>query len=171
MPSVRVVLQSVIGMWSMWVSWTMGMCAVRAAKFVARKQWVVCGADDCFLRVYNYNTMDKVKAFEAHTDYIRCHHQNTRFPILAMLHWLLESHHQTLGGPGQSCDRSALGLHADTMAQLQTSQPPKQSCSCAALLRQCQFCHPCCMDCVPQQHAMKGWLMSVQLHMTASLWC
>jgi hypothetical protein len=44
---------------------------VRAAKFVARKQWMVCGADDMQLRVYNYNTMDKVKAFEAHTDYIR----------------------------------------------------------------------------------------------------
>eukprot|EP00775_Hariotina_reticulata_P003983 gene3983-4236_t len=44
---------------------------VRAAKFVARKQWVVCGADDMLLRVYNYNTMDKVKTFEAHTDYIR----------------------------------------------------------------------------------------------------
>ena len=24
-----------------------------------------------FIRVYNYNTMDKVKAFEAHTEYIR----------------------------------------------------------------------------------------------------
>jgi hypothetical protein len=23
------------------------------------------------LRVYNYNTMDKIKTFEAHTDYIR----------------------------------------------------------------------------------------------------
>lgn len=45
---------------------------VRAAKFIARKQWVVCGADDMQLRVYNYNTMDKVKQFEAHTDYIRC---------------------------------------------------------------------------------------------------
>jgi hypothetical protein len=45
---------------------------VRTAKFVARKQWIVCGADDMFIRVYNYNTMDKVKAFEAHTDYIRC---------------------------------------------------------------------------------------------------
>ena len=44
---------------------------VRAAKFVARKQWVVCGADDMFVRVYNYNTMDKIKHFEAHTDYIR----------------------------------------------------------------------------------------------------
>ena len=48
------------------------MHTVRAAKFIARKQWLVCGADDCFLRIYNYNTMDKVKAFEAHTDYIRC---------------------------------------------------------------------------------------------------
>ncbi|EIE20843.1 coatomer protein complex, beta prime [Coccomyxa subellipsoidea C-169] len=44
---------------------------VRAAKFVARKQWIVCGSDDMYIRVYNYNTMDKVKAFEAHTDYIR----------------------------------------------------------------------------------------------------
>ena len=46
-------------------------CAVRTAKFVARKQWIVTGSDDMFIRVYNYNTMDKVKAFEAHTDYIR----------------------------------------------------------------------------------------------------
>ncbi|CAH9147058.1 unnamed protein product [Cuscuta epithymum] len=45
---------------------------VRSAKFVARKQWVVAGADDMFIRVYNYNTMDKIKVFEAHTDYIRC---------------------------------------------------------------------------------------------------
>ncbi|CAL5053540.1 unnamed protein product [Urochloa decumbens] len=45
---------------------------VRSAKFIPRKQWVVAGADDMFIRVYNYNTMDKVKMFEAHTDYIRC---------------------------------------------------------------------------------------------------
>ncbi|TQE04442.1 hypothetical protein C1H46_009962 [Malus baccata] len=45
---------------------------VRSAKFISRKQWVVAGADDMFIRVYNYNTMDKVKVFEAHTDYIRC---------------------------------------------------------------------------------------------------
>ena len=50
-----------------------GWClhAVRTAKFVARKQWIVTGSDDMYIRVYNYNTMDKVKAFEAHTDYIR----------------------------------------------------------------------------------------------------
>lgn len=46
--------------------------SVRSSKFIARKQWVVAGADDMFIRVYNYNTMDKVKVFEAHTDYIRC---------------------------------------------------------------------------------------------------
>ncbi|PKA57196.1 Coatomer subunit beta'-1 [Apostasia shenzhenica] len=45
---------------------------LRSAKFIARKQWIVAGADDMFIRVYNYNTMDKVKVFEAHTDYIRC---------------------------------------------------------------------------------------------------
>jgi coatomer subunit beta' len=44
---------------------------VRTAKFVARKQWIVTGADDMLIRVYNYNTMDKVKVFEAHGDYIR----------------------------------------------------------------------------------------------------
>ena len=46
--------------------------AVRSAKFIPRKQWVVAGADDMYIRVYNYNTMDKVKVFEAHSDYIRC---------------------------------------------------------------------------------------------------
>ena len=46
--------------------------AVRSAKFIPRKQWVVAGADDLHIRVYNYNTMDKVKVFEAHADYIRC---------------------------------------------------------------------------------------------------
>jgi coatomer subunit beta' len=45
---------------------------VRSAKFIARKQWIVAAADDMIIRVFNYNTMDKVKSFEAHTDYIRC---------------------------------------------------------------------------------------------------
>ena len=49
------------------------MCEVpvRCAKFIVRKQWIIAGTDDMHLRVYNYNTMDKVKAWEAHTDYIR----------------------------------------------------------------------------------------------------
>ena len=56
--------------------------AVRSAKFVPRKQWIVTGADDMFVRVYNYNTMDKVKTFEAHTDYIRCVAAHPTLPYL-----------------------------------------------------------------------------------------
>ena len=44
---------------------------VRSAKFVTRKQWVVTGSDDMQIRVYNYNTLEKIKNFEAHSDYIR----------------------------------------------------------------------------------------------------
>lgn len=44
---------------------------VRAAKFVVRKSWVVTGSDDMQVRVFNYNTLEKVHTFEAHTDYIR----------------------------------------------------------------------------------------------------
>ncbi len=32
----------------------------------------MCGADDMCLRAYNYNTLEKLKKWEAHTDYIRC---------------------------------------------------------------------------------------------------
>ena len=44
---------------------------VRAGRFVARKNWIVCGSDDFQLRVLNYNTSEKVANFEAHPDYIR----------------------------------------------------------------------------------------------------
>jgi len=44
---------------------------VRCAKFIIRKQWFVAASDDMQLRVFNYNTMEKVHAWEAHTDYIR----------------------------------------------------------------------------------------------------
>jgi coatomer subunit beta' len=43
----------------------------RCAKFIARKQWVATGSDDMIIRVYNYNTMEREKMFEAHSDYIR----------------------------------------------------------------------------------------------------
>ncbi|PLW32313.1 hypothetical protein PCANC_20471 [Puccinia coronata f. sp. avenae] len=45
---------------------------VRCARFIARKNWFVCGSDDFHLRVFNYNTSARVAAFEAHPDYIRC---------------------------------------------------------------------------------------------------
>ncbi|KAF1775234.1 WD40-repeat-containing domain [Phytophthora cactorum] len=44
---------------------------VRNAKFVARKQWIIASSDDMQVRVFNYNTMEKVTSFEAHSDYIR----------------------------------------------------------------------------------------------------
>ncbi|KAI9889890.1 MAG: hypothetical protein M1814_004725 [Vezdaea aestivalis] len=44
---------------------------VRAGRFIARKNWLVCGSDDFQLRVYNYNTSEKITAYEAHPDYIR----------------------------------------------------------------------------------------------------
>lgn len=64
---------------------------VRVAKFIPRKQWAIAGADVCFrffflhlfspysipfkqdmqIRVYNYNTTERIKTFEAHQDYIR----------------------------------------------------------------------------------------------------
>jgi len=44
---------------------------VRAAKFVARKHWVITGSDDMQIRIFNYNTLERVHSFEAHSDYIR----------------------------------------------------------------------------------------------------
>lgn len=44
---------------------------VRAGRFIARKNWIVVGGDDYQIRVFNYNTAEKVAQFEAHSDYIR----------------------------------------------------------------------------------------------------
>nr|CCA18084.1 hypothetical protein ARALYDRAFT_895999 [Albugo laibachii Nc14] len=44
---------------------------VRDAKFVVRKQWILTSSDDMMIRVFNYNTIEKITSFEAHTDYIR----------------------------------------------------------------------------------------------------
>lgn len=44
---------------------------IRFAKFIARKQWIVCGSDDMLVRIFNVNTMEKLREFEAHMDYIR----------------------------------------------------------------------------------------------------
>ena len=45
---------------------------VRSAKFIARKNWIVTGSDDMQVRIFNYNTLEKIHMFEAHSDYIRC---------------------------------------------------------------------------------------------------
>ncbi|KAI6671925.1 hypothetical protein NL676_006810 [Syzygium grande] len=46
--------------------------AVRSAKFIPSKRWVIVGSDDAFIRVYDYGTMEKIKEFQAHKDFIRC---------------------------------------------------------------------------------------------------
>jgi len=53
---------------------------VRTAKFIVRKQWIVAGSDDMFITVHNFNTMEKVTSFEAHSDYIRCVAVHRRCP-------------------------------------------------------------------------------------------
>lgn len=45
---------------------------VRTAKFVPRKNWVITGSDDMQIRVFNYNTLERIHSFEAHSDYVRC---------------------------------------------------------------------------------------------------
>nr|CAD7393773.1 unnamed protein product [Timema cristinae] len=45
---------------------------VRAARFVPRKNWIVTGSDDMTVRVFNYNTLERIHSFEAHSDYVRC---------------------------------------------------------------------------------------------------
>lgn len=45
---------------------------VRSARFVARKNWIITGSDDMQIRIFNYNTLEKVHSYEAHSDYLRC---------------------------------------------------------------------------------------------------
>lgn len=45
---------------------------VRTGKFIARKNWFIIGSDDLQLRVFNYNTYERITSFDAHSDYIRC---------------------------------------------------------------------------------------------------
>lgn len=45
---------------------------VRAGRFIARQNWCILGCDDFKVRIYNYNTGEKVHEFEAHPDYLRC---------------------------------------------------------------------------------------------------
>ena len=44
---------------------------VRSAKFICRRQQIVVGSDDNLLRIFNYNTAEKIKVIDEHSDYIR----------------------------------------------------------------------------------------------------
>lgn len=58
---------------------------VRACLFIARKNWIAVGGDDMQIRVFNYNTLEKVAQIEAHMDYIRtlCVHPTLPFLLSA----------------------------------------------------------------------------------------
>ena len=40
--------------------WDVCSSPVRACRFVERKQWIIIGCDDLKIRVYNYNTAEKI---------------------------------------------------------------------------------------------------------------
>ena len=44
---------------------------MRAVKFIARKNWIIVGSDDLVIRVFNFNTLERVTQFTAHSDYVR----------------------------------------------------------------------------------------------------
>ncbi|CAI8611878.1 unnamed protein product [Vicia faba] len=44
---------------------------VRSAKFIVRENWIIAATDDKYIRVYNYEKMEKIIEFEGHKDYIR----------------------------------------------------------------------------------------------------
>lgn len=45
---------------------------LRCVGFIARRNWLVCGSDNFHLHAFDYNTNERVTAFEAHPDYVRC---------------------------------------------------------------------------------------------------
>ncbi|CCW63705.1 unnamed protein product [Phytomonas sp. EM1] len=60
---------------------TTGM-PVRCVRFIPRLQSFICGCDDMNVRVYNYNTMERTKIFQAHVDYIRSIAVHDQLPIV-----------------------------------------------------------------------------------------
>ncbi|KAG5494521.1 hypothetical protein GH5_02544 [Leishmania sp. Ghana 2012 LV757] len=55
---------------------------VRCVRFIPRLQSFVCGCDDMNVRVFNYNTMERTKIFQAHDDYIRCVAVHDQLPLV-----------------------------------------------------------------------------------------
>lgn len=61
--------------------WDVTSTPVRACKFIERKQWVIVGCDDLKIRVYNYNTAEKVAV-------LVCCHLGNRVRCALRLHSL-----------------------------------------------------------------------------------
>lgn len=89
----------------------------RFIKYIARKQWFAAGSDDMFVYIYNYNTAEKIKAFEVVVPLGRAElvlagasglHSVARHPPHASVFDLVlgRHEHQAVGlGPGTSPSR------------------------------------------------------------------
>lgn len=54
----------------------------RCARFIPPLNCIICGSDDTQLRVFNYHTMECIKAFRAHDDYVRSIAVHDHLPIV-----------------------------------------------------------------------------------------
>ena len=56
--------------------------AVRAVAFITKLQAFASASDDLTLRILNYNTMQTIKSFEAHSDYVRSIQTHSQHPYM-----------------------------------------------------------------------------------------
>lgn len=54
----------------------------RCARFIPSLNCIICGSDDNQIRVFNYHTMECIKVFRAHDDYVRSIAVHDQFPIV-----------------------------------------------------------------------------------------
>lgn len=54
----------------------------RCARFIPPLNCIICGSDDAQIRVFNYHTMECIKSFRAHDDYIRSIAVHDQLPIV-----------------------------------------------------------------------------------------
>ena len=45
---------------------------LRTGIFIPNKNWIALGGDDKKIRIFNYNTLEKLEDIEAHSDFVRC---------------------------------------------------------------------------------------------------
>ena len=114
-------------------SWEVTDLPVRAAAFVPRRQWVVTGADDCHVRVFNVHTLARERAFEAHADYIRAVTPHPSLPIL-----LTASDDMTIKAwdweRGWACTQVRTEESCISLISLRPPPSPPRSHACLSLL-------------------------------------
>ncbi|KAL3748714.1 hypothetical protein ACJRO7_009883 [Eucalyptus globulus] len=54
---------------------------VSSAKFIPSKHWVIVASGDAVISAYDYSTMEKIKEFQTHKDYVGCVGVHPTFPL------------------------------------------------------------------------------------------